>query len=56
MSKAQDLFKHALEVIPYGTQLQSKHPNSFAPGKYEKFIRIPFDPMSEPEEQVDWEQ
>ena len=30
--------------------------NSFAPEKYEKFVRIPFDPMSEPGEQVDWEQ
>ncbi len=38
MSKAQDLFKHALEVIPYGTQLQSKHPNSFAPGKWPTYF------------------
>ena len=30
--------------------------NSFAPDKYEKFVRIPFDPTSEPGEKVDWDQ
>ncbi len=38
MSKAQELFKHAKERMPYGTQLQSKHPNSFAPEKWPTYF------------------
>ena len=30
--------------------------NSFTPEKYEKYVRIPFDPEAAPGEKVDWEQ
>ena len=30
--------------------------NSFTPEKFEKYVRIPFDPASAPGEKVDWEQ
>lgn len=38
MSKSLDLYKHATEVIPFGTQLLSKHPSIFAPGKWPTYF------------------
>lgn len=38
MSKSQDLYKHAKQVIPAGTQLLSKRPEMFAPGQWPNYF------------------
>ncbi len=37
MSKSQDLYKHAKQRIPAGTQLLSKRPEMFAPGQWPNY-------------------
>jgi len=50
------LFRHEVEDGELMMQHQFVYKNSFPPEKYEKFIRIPFDPALKPMERIPWDQ
>ena len=50
------LYRHEIEDSELMMQHQFVYKNSVPPEKYEKFIRIPFDPAMKPMEQIPWDQ